>query len=382
MKATDLLKEHHQEVEELFERMSQAESDEISALRDELVATLVSHSAIEEELFYPRAGRRSAPPPIPTSYEEHALVDVMLQKLLSAEPGDETFHARLGVLKELVQHHVEQEEKRALPQVESAMGAERLEELGSRLAMRFGQVRESDVEALLARNVAKSMPAAGRRARAAEAAGAQGGGQASTREARTEARVDAARRAGAGRAEGAPHRRDRTEEDSGHAAREDRASRARAQGEPTGEDQPHRPQGRSREQRLRALTVTSAHQRTLPQISGARSGRRTAGLAPPSRSNSGSVPPAFGEAAFGAAVSAVIALQQGRVVVGDRVDPRRDGARCEGAARRRPEQRLGLDPRPRRHRGRARGRRPRGPAGPACGRGSARRRRSPRWSGA
>ncbi|WP_437712919.1 hemerythrin domain-containing protein [Sorangium sp. So ce448] len=171
MKATDLLKEHHQEVEELFERMSQADSDEIGALRDELVATLVSHTAIEEELFYP-ASREAlgASPLILTSYEEHALVDVMLQKLLSTEPGDETFHARLGVLKELVQHHVEEEEKELFPQVESAMGAARLEELGSRLEARFGQVRESDVEALLARNVAKSMPAAtaGRRARTAK----------------------------------------------------------------------------------------------------------------------------------------------------------------------------------------------------------------------
>ncbi|CAN98309.1 hypothetical protein sce8139 [Sorangium cellulosum So ce56] len=170
MKATDLLKEHHQEVEELFERMSQADSDEISALRDELVATLVSHTAIEEELFYPESREAlGASPLIPTSYEEHALVDVMLQKLLSTEPGDETFHARLGVLKELVQHHVEEEEKKLFPQVESAMGAARLEELGSRLEARFGQVRKSDVEALLARNVAKSMPAAtGRRARTAK----------------------------------------------------------------------------------------------------------------------------------------------------------------------------------------------------------------------
>ncbi|WP_437588935.1 hemerythrin domain-containing protein [Sorangium sp. So ce1000] len=171
MKATDLLKEQHQEVEELFERMSQADIDEIGALRDELVANLVSHTAIEEELFYPESREvLGASPLIATSYEEHALVSMMLQKLLSAEPGDETFHARLGVLKELVQHHVEEEEKQLFPQVESAMGAERLEELGSRLEARFGQVRQSDVEALLARSVAKSMPAAtaGRRTRAAK----------------------------------------------------------------------------------------------------------------------------------------------------------------------------------------------------------------------
>ncbi|WP_437754984.1 hemerythrin domain-containing protein [Sorangium sp. So ce1389] len=173
MKATDLLKEQHQEVDELFERISQAGDNEIGALRDELVANLVGHAAIEEEIFYPETREAlGASPLIPTSYEEHSLVHIMLQKLLSAEPGDESFHARLGVLKELVQHHVQEEEQELFPQVESAMGAERLEQLGDRLESRFDQVRESNVEALLTQNVAKSMPAvaSGRRTRAAKPA--------------------------------------------------------------------------------------------------------------------------------------------------------------------------------------------------------------------
>ncbi|WP_437608105.1 hemerythrin domain-containing protein [Sorangium sp. So ce834] len=170
MKATDLLKEQHREVDELFERIAQADTSEIGALRDELVACLVGHSAIEEELFYPATREAlGASPLIPTSYEEHSLVEIMLQKLLSTEPGDETFHARLGVLKELVRHHVEVEERELLPQAERAMGADRLEELGARLEARFDQVREGDVEALLSQNVAKSMPATGgRRTRAAK----------------------------------------------------------------------------------------------------------------------------------------------------------------------------------------------------------------------
>lgn len=172
MKATDLLKEQHQEVDELFERISQAGDNEISALRDELVANLVGHAAIEEEIFYPETREAlGASPLIPTSYEEHSLVHIMLQKLLSTEPGDESFHARLSVLKELVQHHVQEEEQELFPQVESAMGAERLAELGNRLESRFDQVRASNVEALLTQNVAKSMPAAsGRRTRAAKPA--------------------------------------------------------------------------------------------------------------------------------------------------------------------------------------------------------------------
>ncbi|WP_437674912.1 hemerythrin domain-containing protein [Sorangium sp. So ce131] len=167
MKATDLLKEQHQEVDELFERISRAGGNDIRALRDELVTRLVGHSAIEEEIFYPETREAlGASPLIPTSYEEHSLVHIMLQKLLSAEPGDETFHARLGVLKELVQHHVEEEERELFPQVERAMGAERLEQLGTRLESRFDQVREGKVEQILSQAVARSMPAARGRAQA------------------------------------------------------------------------------------------------------------------------------------------------------------------------------------------------------------------------
>ncbi|WP_434043882.1 MULTISPECIES: hemerythrin domain-containing protein [Sorangium] len=173
MKATDLLKEQHQEVDELFERMAQASGNEINALRDELVASLVGHAAIEEEIFYPESREAiGASPLIPTSYEEHSLVHIMLQKLLSTDPGDESFHARLEVLKELVQHHVQEEEQELFPQLESAMGAERLEALGNRLESRFVQVRESNVKALLSQSVAKSMPATttSRRSRAAKPA--------------------------------------------------------------------------------------------------------------------------------------------------------------------------------------------------------------------
>lgn len=171
MKATDLLKDQHKKVDELFERIPLADSEEIGALRDELVAILVAHSAIEEEIFYPASQEvLGASSLISASYEEHALVHVMLQKLLSAEPGDETFHARLGVLKELVRHHIQEEERELFPQIENAMGEERLEELGARLSSRFAEVREGDVEERLIQAVAKSMPAVpGRRPRAVKA---------------------------------------------------------------------------------------------------------------------------------------------------------------------------------------------------------------------
>jgi hypothetical protein len=165
MKATDLLKEQHQEIDELFDRISVAESGDMSALRDELAANLVGHSAIEREIFYP-ASREAlgASFQLQTAFEEHALVEYALQKLLMTEPSDESFHARVSVLKELVQHHVEEEERELLKQAEGTLSEQQNEELGARMEGRFEEVRESDVEALLASSVAQSMPTSGRRA--------------------------------------------------------------------------------------------------------------------------------------------------------------------------------------------------------------------------
>lgn len=162
MKATDLLKEQHQEIDELFERISMAESSDMSALRRELAASILGHSTIEKELFYP-ASREAlgASFQLQTAFEEHALVEYALQKLLITDLGDESFHARLSVLKNLVQHHVEEEEHELLKQAEGAMNAQQLEELGARMEARFDEVREGNVEETLAKEVAKSMPVKG-----------------------------------------------------------------------------------------------------------------------------------------------------------------------------------------------------------------------------
>lgn len=151
MKATELLKQQHQEIDELFERVTLAEGDELRAIRAELASILFAHSDVERTIFYP-ASREAigAAFQIQTYVDEHGLVDYALFKWLATEPGSEPFHSGATVLKDLFQRHAEEEEDELLKQAEDAMSEERLDDLGDRMEVRFDEVREGDVEAMLA----------------------------------------------------------------------------------------------------------------------------------------------------------------------------------------------------------------------------------------
>lgn len=178
MKVTELLRTQHQRVDALFEQIEGAEGREARSLVQELVTALVAHSMIERDPFYPAfeeaLGARAE---IREAYEEHALVEYELQKLLRTDPGDESFRARVSVLKELVRHHVREEEDNLLPRADREMDEERLEELGEQMQMRFEEIQSEDVEALLAATVRKSTPRTTARRPAKKTAARRGAAQ-------------------------------------------------------------------------------------------------------------------------------------------------------------------------------------------------------------
>lgn len=159
MKATELLRNQHQQVDTLFEQIEGAEGKESRPLIEELAAMLVGHALIEQELFYPLAEEGlGAANEIRRSYEEHALVEYTLQKLLRTESSDPSFHARVSVLRELVQRHVREEEDDLIPRVDREIDEDRLEDLGEQMEARFEEVVSKDVKTLLASEVRKATP--------------------------------------------------------------------------------------------------------------------------------------------------------------------------------------------------------------------------------
>jgi len=138
MKATVLLKRQHREVEKLFATALKTENEKSrrKAMED-IIHALEHHTQIEEDVFYPAVrdiGTRKATDMIGEAYEEHHVVKLVLAELPEVDPGAENFKAKMTVLKELVAHHVEEEEDEMFPMAEKKLGEDRSSELAEEIA--------------------------------------------------------------------------------------------------------------------------------------------------------------------------------------------------------------------------------------------------------
>lgn len=144
MKATELLESQHRNIEDLFSRLE----DGHSSVLDELADNIVAHMMIEQEIFYPAVSSVD-PNAIAESFEEHAIAEISLKRLLRTEGEDEPFTARLGVLKELIARHVDEEEGDLFPDVEQDIAEDRLEKLGMEMKARFEEILEAGHRSVL-----------------------------------------------------------------------------------------------------------------------------------------------------------------------------------------------------------------------------------------
>jgi hemerythrin superfamily protein len=144
---TNLLKAQHRKVEALFEKIEGGKSDP-EDLVTELADDLAAHMKIEQDLFYPRV-RELDQDLVLESFEEHSLAEVALKRLLATSPDDETFEARVTVLKELIEHHVEEEEKTLFPKVEKKLDSTESEELANEMRAAFDDAVARGHEAVL-----------------------------------------------------------------------------------------------------------------------------------------------------------------------------------------------------------------------------------------
>jgi len=142
MKATDYLKKQHKDVMKLFKEVEKTEDTKgRKRLMGEIVSHLKVHTTIEEEIFYPAVreiGTEKAEADILEAVEEHHVVDLVLAELPRVDPAADTFEAKMTVLKELIEHHVKEEQDELFPMAEKRLGKERIRELGEQLEERSG----------------------------------------------------------------------------------------------------------------------------------------------------------------------------------------------------------------------------------------------------
>lgn len=141
--AIDLLKEDHQKVKELLEQLvvttERAQKKRIDLL-DKIERELVVHTTIEEEIFYPafkEANAKEYKEMYFEALEEHRAVDeLIMPDLKKTDPTSAQFAGRAKVLREMIQHHVKDEEEEMFPEAEKSVDDEVLKELGEQMMER------------------------------------------------------------------------------------------------------------------------------------------------------------------------------------------------------------------------------------------------------
>jgi len=146
--AVTLLKKDHATVKKMFEREKQLGKETTAkvSIFSELRAALEAHATIEEEIFYPavkRARSENVKDEVRQGYEEHKQIKSLLAQISSITPADETYDVKIKVLREDVEHHVEDEEGKMFPDARKFLGESQLMELGAELAMRKQQLADT-----------------------------------------------------------------------------------------------------------------------------------------------------------------------------------------------------------------------------------------------
>lgn len=146
MKATELLKKQHRAVEKLFGELKKLDGPARRPVMDQISEELAHHMAIEEDIFYPAVREldtKKTEEMIPEAIEEHHVVKLVLKEIPLVDPEDERFEAKMTVLGEFIEHHVEEEEKEMFKAAES-LGDVRLRELGALMESCNGPQRGGD----------------------------------------------------------------------------------------------------------------------------------------------------------------------------------------------------------------------------------------------
>jgi hemerythrin superfamily protein len=115
MDAIAMLKADHRKVESLFEKFEQTNGKATKQrLAEQICLELKVHSVIEEEIFYPACrGAGVKEELMDEAYVEHDAAKQMINEIEAGGPDEEFYDAKVKVLSEMIEHHVEEEEKRS-----------------------------------------------------------------------------------------------------------------------------------------------------------------------------------------------------------------------------------------------------------------------------
>ena len=140
--AVALLKADHKKVAGLFEDYESASGDgKKQKIAEEICMELTVHATIEEEIFYPACEGKVEEDLLKEAYVEHDGAKLLIAEIEAGSPSDEYYDAKVKVLSEQIEHHVEEEEQRVEGMFAQAKKAGvDMDALGEQLAARKAEL--------------------------------------------------------------------------------------------------------------------------------------------------------------------------------------------------------------------------------------------------
>lgn len=135
MNALEMLKEDHRKVQELFDQVKADEnSKRHKQLYKKIKTELETHAYIEEKVLYPTLKKKEElKDQVMEAIEEHLQLKTLFRDMDKLSEGNDRFEAKLQVLMDDTEHHVEEEESELFPKVEEIYSESELEEIGLQL---------------------------------------------------------------------------------------------------------------------------------------------------------------------------------------------------------------------------------------------------------
>lgn len=150
MNAIDLLKADHEKVKNILSQLSESTDRALKKrvdLLDKLELEITIHTQLEEQILYPafkEAGGKEQAEMYYEAKEEHRTVDsLVLPDLKATDPSTPEFAGRVKVVKELLEHHIEEEETEMFPQAKKLLGKAKLDELGEQMEIMKASLKKS-----------------------------------------------------------------------------------------------------------------------------------------------------------------------------------------------------------------------------------------------
>jgi hemerythrin-like domain-containing protein len=135
MDAFQLLKADHRKVAQLFDQLESASGRAKLQVFEQIKTELELHTHIEETIFYPAVEKPKETHDLTLeAYEEHDVVKKLLDQISRSRTVNDEWEAQAKVLRENVEHHVEEEENELFPKADEVLSDDDIENLGDRMA--------------------------------------------------------------------------------------------------------------------------------------------------------------------------------------------------------------------------------------------------------